>query len=123
MIMSGGGRAVVCAVGDNTSIGRKNEKNEMTIESGDTPLKLKLEECLEVLTKYCYFITAVIVVAQSINLMIVIMTAENKEFFGAETIQDGIKIFITGVCILIVAIPEGMPLAVSLSMALSIDIL
>jgi len=30
-------------------------------------------------------------------------------------------IFIVAICILIVAIPEGMPLAVSLAMALSID--
>jgi len=32
-----------------------------------------------------------------------------------------VHIFIVALCILIVAIPEGMPLAVSLAMALSID--
>jgi len=121
MVMSGGGKAVVCAVGSSTSISSLGRSNKLVIEGQNTPLKQKLEECCEVITKYCYFVTAVIVIAQIMNLLIIIMTVDDKGFFDSTTIKKGINIFLTAVCILIVAIPEGMPLAVSLSMALSID--
>lgn len=63
----------------------------------------------------------VIVVAQLFNLLIQILADDKKEFFSGDTITELIHITIIAVCILIVAIPEGMPLAVSLAMALSID--
>jgi P-type E1-E2 ATPase len=44
-----------------------------------------------------------------------------KGFFSGDTMGALVHIFIVALCILIVAIPEGMPLAVSLAMALSID--
>jgi P-type E1-E2 ATPase len=39
----------------------------------------------------------------------------------AETLQDLIRAFTTGLSVIIVAIPEGLPLAVSISMAFSVD--
>jgi len=44
MVMSGGGRALVCAVGPNTSLGRSGASNQLVIEGSETPLKKKLEE-------------------------------------------------------------------------------
>jgi len=44
MVMSGGGKAVVCAVGQNTSLGRMGNNEDLLIEGTDTPLKKKLEE-------------------------------------------------------------------------------
>lgn len=41
-------------------------------------------------------------------------------FFSNETLLKVGQVFITAVVILIVAIPEGLPLAVSIAMALSI---
>lgn len=84
-------------------------------------MKQKLEESCAQITKYCIFATIVIVMAQLLNLLIVIMTVNEKGFFSDSTLPDLLKIFIIAICILIVAIPEGMPLAVSLAMALSID--
>jgi P-type E1-E2 ATPase len=47
--------------------------------------------------------------------------SEKQDFFSNETLLAIGKCFITAVVILIVAIPEGLPLAVSIAMALSID--
>ena len=63
----------------------------------------------------------VIVAAQLVQMLIVIMVDDEKKFFNAETMMSLVHIMIIALCILIVAIPEGMPLAVSLAMALSID--
>lgn len=46
---------------------------------------------------------------------------EGNDLLSMDTMIKLVEIFIIAVCILIVAIPEGMPLAVSLAMALSID--
>lgn len=119
--MSGGGKALVCAVGENTSIGRLGNSNKLVIEGTETPLKKKLEESCAQISKYCIFATILIVIAQIFNLLIVIMTVTDKGFFSGETMTEVAHIFIVAICILIVAIPEGMPLAVSLAMALSID--
>jgi P-type E1-E2 ATPase len=54
-------------------------------------------------------------------MLIVIMIDSKKSFIGTETMMSIVHILIIAICILIVAIPEGMPLAVSLAMALSID--
>ena len=45
----------------------------------------------------------------------------DKELFEVKTLMSFVKIVILATCILIVAIPEGLPLAVSIAMALSIN--
>lgn len=121
LVMSGGGKALVCAVGENTSLGRMGVDHALVIEGQDTPLKKKLEESCAQISKYCIFITVVIVIAQIFNLMIQIMVTEGKDLLSIPTLMEVVKTFVIAVCVLIVAIPEGMPLAVSLAMALSID--
>ena len=132
MVMSGGGKAIVCAVGVNTSLGRMGISQELTLEGSETPLKKKLEESSQQITKYCVFATMIIVIAMVINMIIVIAAAkpgddspdsgENRsDLLSGDTMLKVVEILIIAVCILIVAIPEGMPLAVSLAMALSID--
>jgi P-type E1-E2 ATPase len=44
-----------------------------------------------------------------------------QDLFSNKTILDVARIAITAVVIMIVAIPEGLPLAVSIAMALSIN--
>jgi hypothetical protein len=46
MIMSVGGRAVVCAVGENTAISQLGESNKLDLEdeAHHTPLKQKLQD-------------------------------------------------------------------------------
>jgi magnesium-transporting ATPase (P-type) len=122
MVMSGGGKAVVCSVGPNTVLGRMGIKQELNMEGAEkTPLKKKLEDSCTQISKYCIFATIVIVIAQVFNLIIVIMVDKDSSVFSANTMMKIIHIMIIAICILIVAIPEGMPLAVSLAMALSID--
>jgi magnesium-transporting ATPase (P-type) len=46
---------------------------------------------------------------------------EQVDLWSNPTLLKVIRIWILSICILIVAIPEGMPLAISLAMALSIS--
>src|SRR5690606_738700 len=50
-----------------------------------------------------------------------IMFSENKQLLQSDTLSKLLDFFTTALAIIIVAVPEGLPLAVSISMAFSID--
>jgi Ca2+ transporting ATPase len=50
-----------------------------------------------------------------------ILFNKNEEFFSNSSLLKMGKIAITAVVILIVSIPEGLPLAIKIAMALSVD--
>ena len=56
----------------------------------------------------------------SVNQLIQSFSISERSLISSETLIIASKIAITCVCLLIVAIPEGMPLAVSIAMALSV---
>jgi len=62
-----------------------------------------------------------IIVCKTVFVAIKIMFEGDQSFFSNETLLDFMQTVIIGVTILIVAIPEGLPLAVSIAMALSIN--
>lgn len=47
----------------------------------------------------------------------------DDQLLDAYTIQTLIRYFTTGLAIVIVAVPEGLPLAVSVAMAFSVDVM
>ena len=55
------------------------------------------------------------------NLIFLILFNKNEEFFSNSSLLKMGKIAITAVVILIVSIPEGLPLAIKIAMALSVD--
>lgn len=65
--------------------------------------------------------TIFIATAACLNLLIVTLMDEKVDLWSNPTLLKVIRIWILSICILIVAIPEGMPLAISLAMALSIQ--
>lgn len=56
-----------------------------------------------------------------IRLMISIFLEENKKFLEMNTLNSILNSFIIGVTIVIVAVPEGLPLAVTISLAFSVS--
>ncbi len=58
---------------------------------------------------------------QTLFLIFLIIFNRNEEFFSNSSLLKLGKIAITAVVILIVSIPEGLPLAIKIAMALSVD--
>ena len=54
-------------------------------------------------------------------MFLMVMFDEDKSLFSNDTLLEVLRICIIAVVLLIVAIPEGLPLAVSIAMALSIE--
>lgn len=120
-IMSGSGRAIVCSVGDNTRLSRSTNKEDLVIKEQQTFLEQKLEDISNAVTQYALLLTSLIIVVLSLYMVVRIMFNSSEELISVQTLLNLAKIVIIACCILIVAIPEGLPLAVSIAMALSIN--
>lgn len=71
--------------------------------------------------KYAYFAGIIIFLTQLLFLFVQIAIYEDKELLSGETLMRLLDFFTTALTIIIVAVPEGLPLAVSISLAFSID--
>jgi magnesium-transporting ATPase (P-type) len=54
LVLTGSGRAVVCAVGKNTRISGKLESEDLQVDETPTPLQERLEKMVGVLSKFGY---------------------------------------------------------------------
>ncbi len=116
MVMNGSGRMVVTAVGDATEIGKVARKStEMT--SVKTPLNVQLDRLAKLISKVG---TGVAVAAFVIFLGHDIMTNDlwnsNQYLKMAEVV---LKYFMVSVTLIVMAVPEGLPMAVTLALALN----
>lgn len=122
-VMRGEGRAIVCAVGEHTLISRHRTKDSMLIKEEQTELEDKLERVAKSVEAIAIDAMALIFFTQLIFTIIFILIEgdEKKTVISNYMLMRMIRIAIIAICILIVSIPEGLPLAVSVAMALSIS--
>ena len=121
-VMRGEAKAVVCAVGDHTLLSRFRRKEQLTVKEAHTELEVRLEQVSLSVEQIALDAMALCFFTQLIYALIFILFHEDKEItlISNYTLMRVIRIAIIAICILIVAIPEGLPLAVSVAMALSI---
>lgn len=80
----------------------------------------KLDQTAKQIGKYAIFATLISIFTQIIFTLIRIMVTD-QDFLENKTLKDAANIGITAVVLMMVAIPEGLPLAISIAMALSIN--
>lgn len=120
-VMKGEGRAIVCAVGKFTYLARKRTKQSLMMEEEKTLLEQKLEQLSEVVSKWINLVVLLIIVTLgTYNTLHFIFSSEKTPFSDA-FLMTSVRIIIMGLCLLIVAIPEGMPLAVSIAMSMQVQ--
>jgi P-type E1-E2 ATPase len=118
--MSGEGRAVVLAVGPRTR--REQELTDQKLEMGNqvTPMQEKLEDFADLLSKYATYAAFTVLFILSVYELLQIMFG-SSDFISSQTLFTLIDNIQITIALLIVCVPEGLPLAVSMSMAFSID--
>jgi len=84
-------------------------------------LEKKLEQVGEVVGKYCKLICAAVLVSLVVYNILHMLFRGDKSLFSNETMLTTVRYVILSLCLLIIAIPEGMPLAISIAMAMSVD--
>ena len=116
MVMNGRGEFVVTAVGDATEIGKVAKKStEKT--SVETPLHMQLDKLAKMISKVG---SVVSVAAFFIFLIHDILTNPawgGKDYFYMAEIV--LKYFMMAVTLIVMAVPEGLPMAITLSLALN----
>lgn len=116
MVMNGRGEFVVTAVGDATEIGKVAKKStEQT--SVETPLHMQLDKLAKMISKVG---SVVSVAAFFIFLIHDILTNpawSGKDYFYMAEIV--LNYFMMAVTLIVMAVPEGLPMAITLSLALN----
>jgi magnesium-transporting ATPase (P-type) len=127
-VVGGTGQMLVLMVGDNSALGQIMAK--LRKPQGQTPLQKKLELIATDVGKLgTYFATATVHVLL-VRFFIDGVLKRQVDLFGGEKEPTGQKLFFAallewvefftiGVAVVVVAIPEGLPLAVMLSLAYS----
>src|SRR5262245_34375309 len=144
-VVDGVGQLTVTEVGDQTYLGQiarrlsaedaeeeeeeqgadtqeKRVKHKLTISKELTPLQLKLQNLAELISKVGYIAAVAIFLALLVRGMIV------GEVFWPSTTDGLVKVgghlleyFVYMVIIIVVAVPEGLPMSVTVSLALAMQ--
>jgi Ca2+-transporting ATPase len=112
-VLDGHGIMEVLTVGNETEAGKVDAKSQEDSEV-ETPLNIQLNSLADLITKASYIIAAIIIVAR---LALYFINTDTINWISAGGyILNTIMIAVT---VIVVAVPEGLPMAVTLSLALS----
>lgn len=118
-MQAGEGKALVCAVGDNTLAGKA--QRSIDLENELTPLQKKLETIAEQIGMIGFYVAILTFIALVVRLMISIFLLKNTSFLDYNNLTTVLNAFIIAVTVIVVAVPEGLPLAVTISLAFSVS--
>lgn len=117
MVMNGRGSAVVTAVGDATEIGMV-ARNSSEITHTQTPLDIQLAK----LAKLISVVGSVVAVAAFVIFLIHDILVNDAVWQGTDYFKMAevvLQYFMMAVTLIVMAVPEGLPMAVTLSLALN----
>lgn len=114
-ILDGHCTARVTAVGDSTEYGKVFEGAQID-NSITTPLNRQLNKLASGISKVSYFLAALIIIGSTI---IFTMRGGFQASSSSEILSFFLNKILVAVTIIVVAVPEGLPMAVSLSLAYS----
>ena len=126
---TGEGWFLCIMVGDESCVGKIMAKLEQRVET--TPLQEKLEAIATDIGKVGVYTALLTVHVMFLSFFIERMIAREFDFFGGEDpehpegqikeyVKTWLESFMIGVTIVVVAVPEGLPLAVMISLAYSV---
>ena len=116
-VMEGTGHMMVCAVGIDTQIGQL--KMRLQEENPPTPLQLKLEVVADQIGKIGLAVALLTVFVMILHLLVEICQGV-RPFNDLENLKELVDFLLIGITIIVVAVPEGLPLAVTIALAYSV---
>lgn len=114
-VVDGHGIMKVEKVGDATGYGKVYEGSQID-NNIDTPLQIQLKGLANVISKAGYTIATVTFVALAGKLFL-----SGQEYTIMEYISHLLNYFMVAVTLIVVSVPEGLPMSVTLSLALSMN--
>ena len=126
MVMTGGGKALVLAVGKHTLIEqdiakeKESDKHALRVEKEVTPFQAKLETLAKIIGTYANVICFVSIILFAIVWFLRVLIGPYG-LVNEYSIKSAINLGCTVAALLAVCIPEGMPLVISMAMAFSVQ--
>ena len=116
-LLSGQGKALVICVGENSVNGKiMKSLNDSDNDDEVTPLQNRLNILANNISKYGFLASIILFIVLLSKFLIQIANGEISLTF-TQKLSKFINIIITAITIVVVAIPEGLPLAVTLALA------
>ena len=116
MVMNGTGRYVVTAVGDETEIGHV-ARQAMELTGVKTPLNMQLDRLANLISKVGSSVAAVSFVAFLVHDVLTNPLWHTTDYVGM--LEVALRYFMMAVTLIVMAVPEGLPMAVTLALALN----
>lgn len=116
-LAEGRGRMVVLCIGQNSVEGRVSDLSEQ--DQPATPLQLKLDQVADFISKLGLICAGIAVFVLFLRFFIELGTGVQE--WDNSQYSNMLSFLITGITVLVVAIPEGLPLAVTISLAYSVN--
>ena len=114
-VVDGHGVMQVELVGDSTEYGKVNQGALIDNEL-DTPLQMQLKRLAGLISKIGYAVAAVTFVLLSVKVFL-----QDAPLDAMTVISSLLNSFMIAVTLIVVSVPEGLPMAVTLSLALSMN--
>ncbi len=114
-VVDGHGMMIVDAVGDATEYGKVNEGAQMD-NNLDTPLQIQLKRLASLISKAGYAVAAITFVALSVKVFMNVEALTTMDI-----VSHLLNNFMIAVTLIVVSVPEGLPMSVTLSLALSMN--
>ena len=129
-VVDGYGNMVVAAVGDKTfegankqltnASGGKNDDDDDADDTDLTPLKKQLNELSNLIGDLGYLMAILIGIVLFLKETIINLTS-GISIWTSHELDVLVNAFIIAVTVIVVAIPEGLPMAVTIALAYSVD--
>ena len=129
-VVDGYGNMIVAAVGDKTfegsnkqltnASGGKSEDDEDDDDANLTPLKKQLNELSNLIGDLGYLMAILIGIVLFLKETIINLTS-GISIWTSHELDVLVNAFIIAVTVIVVAIPEGLPMAVTIALAYSVD--
>ena len=116
ILLEGRVECTVEKTGDNTILGgMARQASEIT--DVETPLNIQLDRLASLINKIAFWSAGLLLVALTIKYAFIDQDYIGKE--PLEIVNDGLQFLMIAVALIVVAVPEGLPMAVTLALAYS----
>jgi P-type E1-E2 ATPase len=95
-------------------------EEKLNIEDEETPLQAKLETIANEIGKIGVYVSILTFIAMTINLVVKTGLDKSKTIWNMETLSNLVTFLIIAITVIVVAVPEGLPLAVTIALAYSV---
>lgn len=109
------------AVGKKTLTEVENDGRQLKFGEDFTPIQIRLQKLAVVISKYAYIFASLCLLLSTIFLIFNVMFGSETSLVSTDTLLDFLENLQIAVALIIVSVPEGLPLAISIALAFSID--